>query len=117
MMRIRLTAATAAALSCLGFLHSPVLAQGWPSRPLTMVVTYAAGGTTDIVGRIIGTRLSEILKQQVVVENIGGAGGMTGAARVAEAPPDGYTFVIGNVGTHDHNQTIYKTRVSNATTD
>jgi putative tricarboxylic transport membrane protein len=65
-------------------------AQTWPSRPVTMVVTYAAGGTTDIVARIVGTRLSEILKQQVIIENVGGAGGMTGAARVAKAPADGY---------------------------
>src|SRR5262245_64120120 len=110
-------AAMIAALSLLAFASSSAGAQSWPNRPVTMVVTYAAGGTTDIVARIIGTRLSEILRQQVVIENIGGAGGMTGAARVAKAPPDGYTFVIGNVGTHDHNQTIYKTRVSNATTD
>ncbi len=117
MMRIRLTGATAVALSCLGFLHSPVLAQSWPNRPVTMVVTYVAGGTTDIIGRIIGARLSEILKQQVVIENIGGAGGMTGAARVAKAAPDGYQFVLGNVGTHAQNQTLYKNPSYNAAAD
>ena len=122
MLHIRLTAALIAALSCLAFLHPPAAAQtspvqSWPSRPVTMVVTYAPGGTTDIVGRIIGTRLSDILKQQVVIENIGGAGGMTGAARVAKAPPDGYQFVLGNVGTHAQNQTLYKNPSYNAATD
>ena len=92
-------------------------AQTWPSRPVTMVVTYAAGGTTDIVARIVGTRLSEILKQQVIIENIGGAGGMTGAARVAKAPADGYQFVMGNVGTHAQNQTLYKNPSYNAAND
>jgi tripartite-type tricarboxylate transporter receptor subunit TctC len=122
MLHIRRTAALIAALSWLAFLHAPAAAQTssaqtWPSRPLTMVVTYAAGGTTDIVGRIIGTRLSEILKQQVIIENIGGAGGMTGAAGVAKAPPDGYQFALGNVGTHAQNQTLYKNPSYNAATD
>jgi tripartite-type tricarboxylate transporter receptor subunit TctC len=92
-------------------------AQGWPNRPVTMVVTYVAGGTTDIIGRIIGTKLSEILKQQVIIENVGGAGGMTGAARVAKSTPDGYQFVLGNVGTHAQNQTLYKNPSYNAMTD
>ena len=122
MVRVRLTAAMAAALPCLALLHSSAgaqtsSAQGWPSRPVTMVVTYAAGGTTDIIGRIIGTKLSEILKQQVIIENIGGAGGMTGATRVAKSPPDGYQFVLGNVGTHAQNQTLYKNPSYNAMTD
>ena len=122
MLRIRLTAATIAALSWAALLHAPAVAQTssgptWPNRPVTMVVTYAAGGTTDIVGRIIGTRLGEILKQQVVIENIGGAGGMTGAARVAKAAPDGYQFVLGNVGTHAQNQTLYKNPSYNAMSD
>ena len=122
MLRIRLTSATIAALSWVVLLHTPAVAQTssattWPNRPVTMVVTYAAGGTTDIVGRIIGTRLGEILKQQVVIENIGGAGGMTGAARVAKAAPDGYQFVLGNVGTHAQNQTLYKNPSYNAMSD
>jgi len=92
-------------------------AQNWPTRPVTMVVTYTAGGTTDIVGRILASRLSEVLGQQVVVENVGGAGGMAGASRVAKAPPDGYQFVLGNVGTHAQNQTLYKNPLYNAATD
>ena len=75
---------------------------------MTMVVPYVAGGATDIVARILTARLSEVLHQQVIVENIGGAGGMAGTNRVAKAPPDGYQFVLGNVGTHAQNQTLYK---------
>ena len=86
----------------------PVQAQDWPRRPVTMVVPFAAGGATDIVARLLSLRLSELLGQQVIVENVGGAGGTTGTARVAKAPPDGYQFVLGNVGTHAHNQTLYK---------
>src|SRR5215472_8659418 len=75
-------------------------AQSWPTRPLTMVVPFAAGGAVDVMGRILAQPMSEALGQQVVVENIGGAGGMTGTARVAKAPPDGYEFVLGLAGTH-----------------
>jgi tripartite-type tricarboxylate transporter receptor subunit TctC len=111
----RMTSITIAA--ALVALSAPAAAQDWPTRPVTMVITYAAGGTTDIVGRILATRLSEILGQQVVIENIGGAGGMTGAARVAKAAPDGYQFVLGNVGTHAQNQTLYKNPAYHAATD
>jgi tripartite-type tricarboxylate transporter receptor subunit TctC len=82
-----------------------------------MVVTYAAGGTNDIVARLLTPRISEILRQQVIVENIGGAGGITGTNRVAKAPPDGYQFLLGNVGTHAQNQTLYKNPPYNAATD
>lgn len=74
-------------------------AQDWPSRPVTMIVPYAAGGPVDTVGRIMAQGLSEVLGQQVVIENIGGAGGMTGANRVAKATPDGYTFLLGGSAT------------------
>src|SRR6476660_6412207 len=75
-------------------------AQTYPTKPVTMIIPFAAGGPTDVLGRIMAQRMSEILGQQVVVENVGGAGGMTGAKRVADAAPDGYTFVLGTVGTH-----------------
>ena len=65
-------------------------AQDYPTRPVTMVIPFAAGGPTDVLGRVVAARMSEILGQQVVVENVGGAGGMTGAKRVATAAPDGY---------------------------
>ena len=93
------------------------IAQNWPTRPVTMVVPYVAGGATDIVARILSPRLSEVLHQQVIVENVGGAGGMTGTSRVAKAAPDGYQFVLGNVGTHAQNQTLYKNPSYNAATD
>jgi tripartite-type tricarboxylate transporter receptor subunit TctC len=78
---------------------SPVLAQSWPTRPVTMVIPFAAGGGTDATGRILAPRLSELLGQQVIVENVGGAGGMTGSNRVAKAAPDGYQFLFANTGT------------------
>ena len=83
------------------------LAQTWPARPMTMVIPFAAGSGIDVLGRTLAPALSEILGQQVIVENIGGAGGMTGAARVARAAPDGYQFVLGNVGTHAHSHSLY----------
>jgi len=82
-----------------------------------MVVPFAAGGPADTVARILAPGLSELLGQQVIIENVGGSGGMTGAARVAKAAPDGYQFVLGNVGTHAANQTFYKTPLYNAATD
>ena len=66
-------------------------AQDWPNRPVTLVVPYAAGGPVDTIARIMAARLSEILGQQMVIENVGGAGGLTGTVRVAKAAPDGYT--------------------------
>jgi tripartite-type tricarboxylate transporter receptor subunit TctC len=90
--------------------------QVYPSRPLTMVVPFAAGGGTDVLGRIIGRRLSEVLGQQVIIENVGGAGGMMGSARVAKATPDGYQFVLGSRA-DAINQTLYKNPLYNLTTD
>ncbi len=92
-------------------------ADQWPSRPITMVVPFAAGGPTDVVGRILADRLSDILGQQVLVENIGGAGGMNGAQRVALATPDGYQVLLGTVGTQAYNQTLYKKPLYNAVDD
>ena len=92
-------------------------AQNFPSRSLTMVVPVAAGGPTDVLGRIIAQRMGEVLGQTVIVENVGGAGGMTGSKRVAEARPDGYTMVLGTVGTHAQSQTLYKRPLYNAVTD
>jgi tripartite-type tricarboxylate transporter receptor subunit TctC len=92
-------------------------AESWPTRPITMIVPFAAGGPTDVVGRIMAARLGEILKQQVIVENVGGAGGMTGAQRVAQANPDGYEVLLGTVGTQAYSQTLYKKPLYNAETD
>jgi tripartite-type tricarboxylate transporter receptor subunit TctC len=101
-------------VALLAMLPAPAPAQTWPTRPVTMVVPFAAGSASDTVARILAARLSELLGQQVVIENIGGAGGMTGAARVAKAAPDGYTFVLGGVDTFAMNQTLYKRPLYNS---
>jgi tripartite-type tricarboxylate transporter receptor subunit TctC len=93
------------------------LAQTYPSRPITMVVPFAAGGTFDVVGRIIATRMAELLGQSVIVENVTGGGGIVGVTRVINAAPDGYTLLFGTVGTHAYNQWIYKKRRYDATND
>src|SRR5437868_8485596 len=76
-----------------------VFAQNWTTRPVVMVGPYAAGGPVDAVGRIMAAGLSEMLGQQVIVENVAGGGGMTGANRVAKGAPDGYTFLLGGHAT------------------
>jgi tripartite-type tricarboxylate transporter receptor subunit TctC len=98
-------------------LTASVQAQNYPDRPLTMVIPFAAGGPTDVLGRVMAQAMSEVLGQQVVVENVGGAGGQTGSRRVADAKPDGYTFVLGTVGTHAQGQTLYKKPLYNSLTD
>jgi tripartite-type tricarboxylate transporter receptor subunit TctC len=92
-------------------------ADDWPTRPVTMVVPFAAGGPADAVGRIVAARVSEALGQEVIVENVGGGGGMVGGARVTRGAADGYQFVLGNMGTHAANQTLYKTPLYNAASD
>src|SRR6478736_4144977 len=72
-------------------------AQSWPTRPVTMVVPFAAGSSSDTAGRVLAVGLSEALGQQVIIENVGGGGGMTGTARVAKAAPDGYQFIFASV--------------------
>ena len=71
----------------------------YPSRPISLIVPFAAGGSVDVVGRLVGQQLSEILGQPVIVENVTGAGGTIAASRVARATPDGYTILVGNLGT------------------
>jgi hypothetical protein len=105
--------ALAAALQCAGTAQ----AQDWPARPLTMVVPFAAGGAFDVMGRVFTPRLSESLRQQVIVENIGAASGIVGTQRVARAAPDGYVFLLGSVGTHAFNPTLYKKLPYNPATD
>ena len=92
-------------------------AEDWPARPVTMVLPFAAGGPLDVIGRVVAARLSEKLRQQVIVENVTGAGGTIGSNRVAKAAPDGYQFVFGHVGTHAFSQTLYKKPPYNAVTD
>lgn len=87
---------------------SSAAAQNWPTRPITLVVPFAAGGSSDSIGRIVADGLSSELGQPVVVENVTGAGGLVGGSRVAKAAPDGYQFVIGNVGSFAQSQWLYK---------
>lgn len=83
-------------------------ADNYPNRPITMVVAFPAAGTTDILARLIGQKLTEKFKQTVVVENRPGAGGNIGTAYVAKAPPDGYTIMMGTIGTQSINPSLYK---------
>ena len=92
-------------------------AQNWPTRPVTMVVPFAAGSSSDTAGRVLAVGLSEALGQQVIIENLGGGGGMTGTARVAKAPPDGYTFVFASVDSMAIVPTMHKRPLYNSVTD
>jgi tripartite-type tricarboxylate transporter receptor subunit TctC len=96
---------------------NPAVAQTWPTRAVSMVVPFGAGSASDTVGRIVAVRMSELLGQQVIVENTPGAGGMTGSARVVNAAPDGYAFSFGSTDTIAINQTLYKKPLYNAATD
>lgn len=95
------------ALSALS-LGQPAAAQTFPDRTITLVVPFAAGGSTDVVGRVVAQKMGDILGQQVVVENVAGAGGNLGADRVARSDPDGYTILMGTVATHALNPLILK---------
>src|SRR5688500_13620591 len=95
----------------------PAAAQTLPNRTLTMVVPFAAGGPSDVAGRIVAQGLAEVLGQQVVVENPVGAGGTVGSLRVSKSPPDGTQFVIGNIGTHAWSQSLYKNPPYNTLAD
>jgi tripartite-type tricarboxylate transporter receptor subunit TctC len=113
-MRLVLLACALAA----SFLNmAPAAAQQWPERTITLVVPFAAGSATDVLGRIVAVRLGEVLGTSVIVENVSGAGGMNGSARVARSEPDGYTVVLGNVATHAQNQTLYRASQYNALSD
>src|SRR6476659_235056 len=94
-------------LACLCLAAALASAQTYPSRPLKLVVPFPPGGSTDIFARPIAQKLSEALKQQVVVENRGGAGGTIGADAVAKSPPDGYTLLMGHIGTLAVNPSLY----------
>ena len=107
----------AAVLAVLLGLTGPAVAEDFPSRSMVMIIPFAAGGPTDVLGRIIAQRMGEVLGQTIVVENVGGAGGMAGSKRVADARPDGYTFEIGTVGTHAQNQSLYQHPLYNSVTD
>jgi tripartite-type tricarboxylate transporter receptor subunit TctC len=95
-------------VAVLGFAVCTVAqAQAWPSKPIKYIVPFAAGGTTDILGRMVGAKLSEALGQPVVVENRPGAAGALGAELLAKSPPDGYTIGGGTISSHAINVSLY----------
>ncbi|HEX3441251.1 MAG TPA: tripartite tricarboxylate transporter substrate-binding protein [Pseudolabrys sp.] len=107
----------AAALAATLALTGMARADDFPNRTITMIIPFAAGGPTDVLGRIMAQGMGEALGQTIIVENIGGAGGMTGGKRVADSKPDGYTILLGTVGTQAQGQTLYKKPLYNAVTD
>ncbi len=110
-------ASTLASAMALSLIAAPVLAQTWPTRPVMLVVPYAAGGPVDVVARLMAARVSELLGQQLVIENIGGAGGMAGAAKVAKAAPDGYTVLASGSAVLANVPLMYKKPLYNPLTD
>src|SRR5215475_3577753 len=112
MDKLAITAAVALAV-----LAPPAVAQEWPARPVTLVVPYAAGGPNDTIARVLSGRLAEILNGQIIIENVGGAGGMTGANRVAKATPDGYTLLLGGLAVLAQVPNLYKRPLYNAAAD
>ena len=104
-MRMALAAAAA-----LGALTTTVSAQDWPTRPITLIVPFAAGGGVDASARLQAVAIGEALGQTIVIENVGAAAGTIGSGRVAKAVPDGYTMLIGNSGTQVYSQGLYKKR-------
>ena len=93
----------AAAMLC----AAPALAQEYPNRPITLIVPFAAGGPTDVVSRLVSESMSKTLGQPIIIENVVGAGGTTGSTRAARAANDGYTFIMGHVGTHAASVSLY----------
>ncbi len=98
---------TAILAAALALWAGAAAAQQYPTRPITVIVPFAAGGPTDVVARIVGENMSKTLGQQLVVENVVGAGGTTGIGRGKEAAPDGYTIMMGHMGTHGAAPALY----------
>src|SRR5215471_12158095 len=103
MMKRRALLATPALL-----LARPAFAQAWPSKPISIIVPFAAGGPTDLMARMVGERMAKELGQQFIIDNVTGAAGTIAVAKAARAAPDGYTIQIGHVGTNVANGTLYK---------
>ena len=99
-----LMAALAASLA----LPASAMAQAYPSKPITVIVPFAAGGPTDALARVLGQRMGETLGHQLIIENVGGAGGTIGVNKAAKAAPDGYTLLFTHMGTLAVNIALYK---------
>jgi len=97
--------------------HAALAQADYPSRMITLIVPFAAGGPTDLVAHIIGGSMSRTLGQQIIIENVVGAGGTTGATRAKRAPPDGYTIILGHMGTHAAAVALYPKLAYNPSTD
>lgn len=109
MLTRRTAIALAALTASVGALPGPVAAQdAYPLRPVTLIVPFPAGGSTDLVARLVAEKMSQELGQQIVVDNRGGAGGNVGSAAAAKADADGYTLLMGTVATHALNPALYK---------
>lgn len=106
-MRTRRAVLLSLAMAAIGVHHTEASAEAYPSRPITMVVPFPAGGPTDTIARIVSDRMSAYLGQPLVIENVTGAGGTIGAGRVARAAADGYTICVGFLGTHVLNGAAY----------
>jgi tripartite-type tricarboxylate transporter receptor subunit TctC len=111
------TRAALAAMAALAALTGTAQAQDWPTRPITLIVPFSAGGGVDASARLQALAMGEILGQTVVVENVGAAAGTVGTSRVAKAAPDGYTMLIGNSGTQVYSQSLYKKRPYDSVAD
>jgi tripartite-type tricarboxylate transporter receptor subunit TctC len=96
-----------AALAGLGPIAAPAQAQDYPTRTITMIVPFAAGGPTDVVARIVTGHMAQTLGQSIIIENVVGAGGTTATARAARAANDGYTLITGHMGTHAASVPLY----------
>jgi tripartite-type tricarboxylate transporter receptor subunit TctC len=106
-MRLTTHIVSAAAI-LLSLAQAAAAQQPYPTRPITVVVPFAAGGPTDVLARILSQHISQTLGQQIIVETVTGGGGSIGSTRVAKAAPDGYTMVLGNLGTHAAAVGLYK---------
>lgn len=113
----RRAALGAAAIAASLALSNGALAQAYPNKPITMMVAFAAGGPTDVIARIVSEHMSKTLGQQIIIENVAGAGGTTTTARVAAAAPDGYTLIMGQMGTHAAAPALYPNLRYNPVTD
>ena len=97
----------AGTLAALALTAVSASAQDYPTRPITLIVPFAAGGPTDVISRIVGEHMSRTLGQQLVIENVVGAGGTTASTRAKRAAPDGYTLITGHMGTHAASVALY----------
>jgi tripartite-type tricarboxylate transporter receptor subunit TctC len=116
-MSLMRTVAGALAGVALAFQAQGALAQDYPARPVTLIVPFAAGGPTDVISRIVAEHMSRTLGQQIVIENVVGAGGTTASTKAKNATNDGYTLITGHMGTHAASVALYPNLAYNPATD